>query len=78
MGLWAVVVMPDDVLPPLPHSLILLVQPATVQQRKDTNIKKERYKHQDEMIQNLMQSQQHILRILHVRILYMLNLIIND
>jgi hypothetical protein len=37
--LWTVVVMPDGVLPPLPHSLILLAQPATVQRRKDTDVK---------------------------------------
>jgi hypothetical protein len=34
----------------------------------------ERYRRQDEIMQNLMQSQQHILVILHVRVSYMLNL----
>jgi hypothetical protein len=32
--------MPDDVLiPPLPHPIVLLAQPPTVQQRKDTDVK---------------------------------------
>jgi hypothetical protein len=34
----------------------------------------ERYRCQDEMMQNLMHSQQHILVILHVIVSYMLNL----
>jgi hypothetical protein len=34
----------------------------------------ERDRRQDEMMQNLMHSHQHILEILHVRVMYMLNL----
>jgi hypothetical protein len=40
MGLWTVVVMLDGVLPPLPRPLILLMQPVTVQWRKETNVKR--------------------------------------
>jgi hypothetical protein len=40
MGLWTVTLMPDGVLHPLPHPLILLTQSATVHQRKDTNVKR--------------------------------------
>jgi hypothetical protein len=34
----------------------------------------ERDRHRDETVQNLKQSHQHILEILHVKVLYMLNL----
>jgi hypothetical protein len=40
MGLWNVGVMPHDILPPLPQPLGLLAQPATVQSRKDTSIRR--------------------------------------
>jgi hypothetical protein len=39
MELWTVAVMLDSVLPPLPRPLIFLAQPATVQRRKDIDIK---------------------------------------
>jgi membrane protein DedA with SNARE-associated domain len=40
MGLWTMGVMLDDILPSLPRPLSLLTQPMTVQQRKDTNIRR--------------------------------------
>jgi hypothetical protein len=55
MGLWIMGVMSTDILPPLPRPHGLLSQPATVQQRKDTNIDGV-----EDLIQNLLQSQQHI------------------
>jgi hypothetical protein len=39
-GLRTVAVMLDDVLPSLPRPLVLPAQPAIVQQRKDTNVKR--------------------------------------
>jgi hypothetical protein len=39
-GLWTMVVMPDGILPPLLHTLILLVQPSIAQWRKDTNVRR--------------------------------------
>jgi hypothetical protein len=60
-----VLVMPDGVLVALlPRPLVTLVQP-TMQQRKE--------RERDKMVQNLIQSHQHVLGILHVRVSYMFN-----
>jgi hypothetical protein len=56
-GLWTVGVMPDAILPPLPRLLGLLAKLGTLQQRAYS-------KRQEELIQNLMQSQQYILSML--------------
>jgi membrane protein DedA with SNARE-associated domain len=39
-GLWTMGVMSDGTLHPLPHPLGLLVQSVTIQQKKDTNVRR--------------------------------------
>jgi hypothetical protein len=38
-GLWTIAVIPNSILPSLPHPLILLTQSVIVQRRKDTDVK---------------------------------------
>jgi hypothetical protein len=60
-GLWIVGVMPDGILPPLPRALNRLAKPATLQWTI--------VKHQEDLIQNLLQSEKYILSMLQVRVL---------
>jgi hypothetical protein len=63
-----VVVIPDGVLvPPLPRPLVTLTHSTLQLWRRE--------RHRDEVVQNLMQMNQDILGIVHVKVLYMFNLI---
>jgi hypothetical protein len=71
--LWTVIVMPNGILvPPLRRPLVPLTQP-TAQWRKEIDNKTTWFRI-DNMVQNLMQSHQHISGILHIRVSYMINL----
>jgi hypothetical protein len=65
-GLWTMLVMPDILVPQLPHPLVTLAQLTLQLHRK--------VRQRDEVVQDLMQMNQHIVVILHVRVSYMFNL----